>query len=81
MTWRAIPALMTISLLVTIVQLRWIRHAPAKERSAFWSLLALCWLLASLLMIFPRLPGLTELVDTLMTPIGDFLIHGGTSHP
>lgn len=76
MTSKDIPAFMLVSLLITVIQWFYrLRHAPKKERAAYLSILALCWILAISLVINPRLPGPSQLVNYLFHPLGQLLEH------
>lgn len=77
MTWTAIPSLLTVSFLITVLQWRWMRRSPRKERIVYWTLLAVAWLLAVLLFFFPQLPGPSQCIDALFGRIGIHLINGG----
>ncbi|QHT62806.1 hypothetical protein GXP70_24375 [Paenibacillus lycopersici] len=76
-TWYALPSLLTISLLVTAFQWHWMRQARRKEKLVYLTLLAAGWILAVLLLIDPRLPGPTQLVNALFENLGRQVIHGG----
>ncbi|MBM7566962.1 hypothetical protein [Paenibacillus sacheonensis] len=77
MTNYAIPSLMTISLLIAAFQWKWVLQAQPRERFVHFALFAAAWILAVLLMIFPHLPGPTQVVDALFEKLGQELIHGG----
>lgn len=74
MTPKDIPAFMLVCLFITLFQ--WffrLKNAPKKERAAFLSIMALCWILAISLVINPRLPGPTQLVNYVFHPLGKLL--------
>ncbi|WP_374724338.1 hypothetical protein [Calidifontibacillus erzurumensis] len=44
-----------------------------KEKAAFLSMTFLGWILALLLIIFPDIPGPTQLIDAIFKPLGKIL--------
>ncbi|SDW46367.1 hypothetical protein [Paenibacillus sp. CF384] len=77
MTWKSIPALLTCSLIVSVLQWYWVRNAPRKERIAYLALLAFGFGLGVLLYVYPLLPGPSELLELWFGPLGRMLIGSG----
>ncbi|KEO84833.1 hypothetical protein [Tumebacillus flagellatus] len=55
----------------TIAYLEWrhLRTSPRKDRGVFLAFIGIGWLMAALLVIFPKLPGPTTWLDALFKPL------------
>ncbi|MBP1962628.1 hypothetical protein [Paenibacillus aceris] len=75
MTPKDIPMYMVACLLITLFQWFRLKKAPKRERVAYVSIIALCWILAISLVMYPGLPGPTQLVNVIFQPFGKLLDH------
>ncbi|MDR6549237.1 hypothetical protein [Paenibacillus qinlingensis] len=74
MTSKAIPWIMLLCVLITGVQWYWFRKKiPSKEKMTYWSILCLCWFLAIMLFLYPRLSGPTDWVNVIFRPLGKMI--------
>lgn len=62
-------------LIICIVMFQWvkIKQDNKKEKAALISLSLLGWILATLLMFIPELPGPTQLIDHIFKPLGKLI--------
>ncbi|MDU0202984.1 hypothetical protein ACYEXS_17235 [Paenibacillus sp. MAH-36] len=75
MTSNDIPICMAACLIITLFQWFRLKNRPTKEKAAYLSILALCWILAIALVMNPGMPGPTQLVNYIFYPLGKLLDH------
>lgn len=73
MIWISIAGLTLVVAMITVWEWSQVRRFPVRDKAAFVALMAVGWLLAVLLMLFPGLPGPSELVDKVFKPLGKLL--------
>ncbi|WML44223.1 hypothetical protein [Neobacillus sp. PS3-40] len=73
MRWGPVISSSLIILFIVLYQWPKIKKEQKKEKGAFIILTAFGWLLATLLFLFPDLPGPTELIDFIFKPLGRLL--------
>lgn len=58
-----------------MVMFQWIKIKKdnKKEKAVLISLSLLGWILATLLLVFPEMPGPTQLIDNIFKPIGKLI--------
>ncbi|MCY9660781.1 hypothetical protein P5G65_00800 [Paenibacillus chondroitinus] len=75
MTSKDIPLCMAACLIITFFQWFRLKNRPTKDKAAYLSILALCWMLAIVLVMNPGMPGPTQLVNYIFYPLGKLLDH------
>lgn len=69
----AILGVTVLLLFLTLFEYPKINHTHRKEKKALSILLAVGWLLAVLLILFPEMPGPTQLLNFLFGPMKQLL--------
>ncbi|MFE5320399.1 hypothetical protein ACFQ88_16945 [Paenibacillus sp. NPDC056579] len=67
-----------ITITVAVILLFWyewpkLKRYSGKEKGAFIAITALGWILSILLLLFPEMPGPTQLVHAIFKPLGQLL--------
>lgn len=73
MKWGPVFVSILIMIFMSLYQWPKLKKNQKKEKAAFLSLLILGWALAILLIIFPDIPGPTQLIDWIYKPFGKIL--------
>lgn len=73
MEWEFILGTTGVAIFMVLITRKELSRYRKKERAAFLVLAALGWLLACLLILFPDMPGPTQLVDKLYKPFWGLL--------
>ncbi|NSL50808.1 hypothetical protein [Calidifontibacillus erzurumensis] len=73
MKWIGILGVSFIIVCIFFIQWPKMKKYSLKEKIVFLSMTFLGWILALLLIIFPDLPGPTQLIDTIFKPLGKIL--------
>ncbi|TBL80284.1 hypothetical protein [Paenibacillus thalictri] len=70
MNWAALAVITVIVILMILYEWPRLRQHTVKEKSVFVIMTTAGWILALLLVLFPELPGPTQLVDAIYKPLG-----------
>ncbi|MDB5055483.1 MAG: hypothetical protein JWM44_3533 [Bacilli bacterium] len=73
MKWGAVFAIVIIAILMTLFEWPKINQNQKKEKVAFMIVTGIGCLLAFLLIIYPEMPGPTQLVESIYKPLGKLL--------
>jgi hypothetical protein len=73
MSWGPVFGSTLIVICMTLYQLPKINQNQKKEKAAFITLSIIGWLLAIMLIFFPKNPGPSEWIDILYKPLGKIL--------
>ncbi|MDN4073171.1 hypothetical protein [Fictibacillus terranigra] len=73
MKWPTIIGITIVVVLLTFYEWPKMDQHQKKEKKAFVTITAMGWLLAILLLFFPDLPGPTQMIDSLFSPLGKLL--------
>ncbi|EKN68235.1 hypothetical protein M670_02029 [Schinkia azotoformans MEV2011] len=73
MKWGALLGYSFLIICIVMFQLAKIKKDNKKEKAALISLSLLGWILATLLMFVPELPGPTQLIDQIFKPLGKLI--------
>jgi multisubunit Na+/H+ antiporter MnhB subunit len=73
MKWGAVFAIVIIAILMTLFEWPKINQNQKKEKAAFMIVTGIGCLLAILLIIYPEMPGPTQLVESIYKPLGKLL--------
>ncbi|MFK9093917.1 hypothetical protein [Bacillus salipaludis] len=73
MKWGPVFVSILIMIFMSLYQWPKLKKNKKREKAAFLSLLILGWALAILLIIFPDIPGPTQMIDWIYKPFGKIL--------
>ncbi|WP_372632711.1 hypothetical protein [Cohnella sp.] len=73
MKWAAVAGITAIVALMAALEWPKLKPDQKKEKAAFAAITFIGWLIASLLVFYPEMPGPTQLVDRIYQPLGKLL--------
>lgn len=73
MKWGALFGYSLLIICIVMFQLAKVKKDNKKEKVALISLSLLGWILATLLLFIPELPGPTQLIDHVFKPLGNLI--------
>ncbi len=73
MKWGTALVITAILLLIVLSQRASLRKSVKRIRFAYVFLMALAWMLSMLLVYNPNLPGPSQMIDALFSPLGNWL--------
>lgn len=73
MSWGAVISITVAVIIMICYEWPRLKSYSGKEKGAFAVLTAFGWVLSILLMLYPNMPGPTQLVDSIFKPLGKLL--------
>lgn len=73
MKWVQMFAITLIPLLITLYEWPKLRHKGIRDKAAFSVLTGAGWILAILLIVYPNMPGPSQMAEVLFKPLAKFI--------